>query len=297
MAELSASCLISSVRSLRPTRSALPSPPGASVSRSVISTWSLVLISPPKRPFRSRRSTVPPRIHRMVSTVRVGIGKPPSLISALDISSSCRCEAASRVKSTPSSSCSRSAFFSAHRNVVLPLSVGPSIATPDSLQSARYATWDSSLLDHGEWHCLRGHAQTEAGREALHVHRVIDRGNRVLAKLVPYPAPARRVAKRAESDPRHAEQPAEFRHPVHPAGARNDQAARVEPGWMRWPAARGHDHRPAARCCQPLAHERQGALELRGALVLPLVRLSADEPAQRVAPLIARRRPGPDLGR
>src|SRR5580704_14190514 len=246
MAELSASCLISSVLSLRPTRSALPSPPGASVSRSVISTWSLVLISPPKRPFRSLRSTVPPRIHRMVSTVRVGIGKPPSLISALDISSSCRCDAASRVKSTHSSSCSRSAFFSAHRNVVLPLSVGPSIATPDSLQSARYATWDSSLLDHGEWHCLRGHAQAEAGREALHVHRVVDRGDRVLAKLVPYPAPARRVAERAESDPRHAEQPAEFRRPVHPAGARNEQAARVEPGWMRRPPARGHDHRPPA---------------------------------------------------
>ena len=61
-------------------------------------------------------------------------GNPPSLFSALDIASSSRCESASRVKSSQSSSCSRSAFFSAQRNVDLPLCVGPSMAMPDSGQ-------------------------------------------------------------------------------------------------------------------------------------------------------------------
>src|ERR1035441_7816272 len=199
----SASCLISSFRSVRPIRSARPISPGASVSRSVISTRSLTLVTGLKRPpLLSVRSTVPPRIHWTVSTVRVGSGKPPSLISALDISSRIRREATSRVKSVQSSSCSRSAFFSAHRNVDLPLSVGPSMAMPDSAQFIRYTTSGFSLLDHREGHRLHGHAQAEVRRKALHVHRVIHRGHGIPAEPLPDPAPAPRIAERAEGDPR-----------------------------------------------------------------------------------------------
>src|ERR1022692_2186011 len=280
MPRLSASCSISAFRSVRPILSARPSSPGASVNRSVISTRCLTLASAPKRLVRSLRSIVPPRIHSTVSTVVVDNGKPPSLISALDISSRVRCEAGSRVKIIQSSSCSSSAFLSAHRNVDLPLSVGPSMATPDWVPFIRYATSGSLLLDHRERDGLRCHAQAQIRRETFHIHRIINRGRSLPAELLPHPAPALGIAERAEGNPRQAVQPSEFRHPVHPAGAGNNLVPRVEPRWVGRPPARSHDHRPLVRCRQALAHKSEGAFKLRRPQVLSLVHPAGDESAQ-----------------
>ena len=200
------------------------------------------------------------------------------------------------MNSTQSSSCSRSAFCSAQRNVDLPLSVGPSMAMPDSAQFFRYATSGSSLLDHRERHGLRGHQQAEARREALHVHRVIDRGRGVLAKRLPDPAPALRVAERAEVIPGRRSSRSSSAIPSTQSGHGMIWSACPSRADGR-PPARGHDHRP------PVRWDRRWRTSLRAHSSCAARRYSRSSTWRPASPrsallrLIARRRPGPDLGR